>query len=305
MLNLEVRHLALIKPQSMLPQVFCAIAGMLLAVPRLPPWRALLFGAVGIWLALAAAAALNQLIDRHIDRASARAVQQASIANTSSGRRALTFVLLAVSSMLVLALLVNRTTAALALAGIIGCSALYTAFIKRAAPQNIVMGGLAGAFVPLLGWAAATNMPSPRDWAYALLLALIVFTWTPPHLGSLTLMQRDDCGRTSAPMPPSMQAAERTRASVLLYTILLVLASLFPYIAGMAGALYLGAATLLGLGLLYCALRLMRPPVERFAPWVFGYSTFYFYALFAFLLVDHWLGRPMVGAGDYVYRLIG
>lgn len=305
-LNPGSRHLALIKPRAVLPQVFCAVAGMLLAVPRLPPWRALLFGTAGIWLALAAATALNPLIERHIDCRGARAAQPVSAANARGDRQTLVFaLLLAAASMLVLALWVNRLTAVLALAGIIGYSALYTAFIQRAAPQNIVMEGFAGAVVPLLGWAAVTNMQAPRDWAYALLLTLIVFTWAPPHLGSLALMRRGDCRRIGAPVPPAVPGAERTRVEILFYTILLMLASFFPYVTGMAGALYLGGAVALGLGHLYCALRLMRPPGERFAPRAFGYSTLYLYALFALLVVDHWLGRPSIGAGNYVYRLIG
>lgn len=286
--------------------VFTAVIGMFLAAPGLPPWQALVFGTLGVWLASSSAAALNQLIDQRIDRVMARTAHRPLVTGTLTTRQVLVFALvMGVASMLILALLVNWLTAVLTFIGLIGYAVVYTAFLKRATPQNIVIGGLAGAIPPLLGWAAVTGMATPADWAYGLLLVLIVFAWTPPHFWALAIFRREDYRRACIPMLPVVYGVEYTRWQVLFYTILLVLVSLLPYLTGMSGMLYLGGAVVLGIAYLYYAIRLMHPPDERFAMSAFGYSIVYLIALFAFLLLDHWLAPPLLRIGSYVLEPIG
>ncbi len=300
------QYLASTKPRIVLLLVFTAVIGMLLAAPGVPPWRALVFGTLGIWMASSSAAALNQLIDQRIDRVMLRTSHRPLVTGALTTRQVLVFALtLGVTSMLVLGLLVNWITALLTFIGLIGYAVIYTAFLKRATPQNIVIGGLAGAIPPLLGWAAVTGMQGLSDWAYGFLLVLIVFAWTPPHFWSLAIFRREDYRRACIPMLPVVYGVEYTRWHVLSYTIILVLVTLLPYLAGMSGLLYLGGAIVMGIGYLYYAVRLMRPPDERFAMRAFGYSIVYLYALFAFLLADHWLATPAVHVGGYVLQRIG
>src|SRR5688572_30942621 len=197
--------------------------------------------------------------------------------------------------MLILALGVNALTAALTFASLIGYAFIYTRFLKRATPQNIVIGGLAGAAPPALGWVAVTDQLHP----FALLLVLIIFVWTPPHFWALAIFRRDDYARAMIPMLPVTHGVQYTRWQILFYTVLLVLVTLLPYIAGMSGVFYLGGAAVLGAVFLYYAVRLLRPPSELFAMQVFGYSIWYLMALFAFLLLDHWLmpAAPQASAG--------
>ncbi|HEX7382352.1 MAG TPA: heme o synthase [Nevskiaceae bacterium] len=305
-MNLARQYLASTKPRIVVMLVFTAVIGMLLAAPGVPPWRALVFGTMGVWMASSSAAALNQLIDHRIDRIMARTSHRPLVTGTLTTRQILTFaVALGVGSMVVLGLLVNPVTAILTFIGLIGYAVIYTAFLKRATPQNIVIGGLAGAIPPLLGWAAVTGMREPQDWADALLLVLIVFVWTPAHFWPLAIFCREDYRRACIPMLPIAYGVEYTRLNVLFYTVLLVLVSLLPYLTGMSGLLYLGGAAVLGLGYLYYSARLMRPPSEGFSMSVFWYSIVYLYALFAFLLADHWLSHPALRAGAYVFRPIG
>jgi protoheme IX farnesyltransferase len=176
----------------------------------------------------------------------------------------------------------------LTFASLIGYAVVYTVWLKRATPQNIVIGGAAGAAPPVLGWAAITGEVHP----YALLLFLIIFVWTPPHFWALAIYRREDYARAAVPMLPVVYGVEYTRQHVLYYTILLFVVSILPYITGMTGLLYLGGAVVLGAGFLWYAIRLLNPPGERFAMDVFNYSIIYLMALFAFLLVDHWLAPP-------------
>jgi protoheme IX farnesyltransferase len=187
--------------------------------------------------------------------------------------------------MAILVCWVNALTAALTFAGLIGYAVVYTAFLKRATPQNIVIGGIAGAVPPVLGWTAVTNQLDP----YALLLCLIIFVWTPPHFWALAIFRRDDYSRAQVPMLPVTHGVEYTRWHVLFYTVLLVIATVLPYLTGMSGLFYLGGALVLGAGFLYYAVKLLDPPDERFAMRVFSYSIVYLMALFAFMLVDHYL----------------
>jgi len=198
-------------------------------------------------------------------------------------------VALGVLSMVLLVFLVNALTAVLTFASLIGYAVVYTGFLKRATPQNIVIGGIAGAAPPLLGWAAVTGMRNQWDWAHALLLVLIIFVWTPPHFWALAIFRREDYARALVPMLPVTHGVAYTRWQILFYTVLLCVVTVLPVAIGMSGLFYLGGAVVLGLAFLWYAWRLLDPPDELFAMKVFNYSVVYLMALFAFLLVDHWL----------------
>ena len=301
------QYWSLTKPRVVALIVFTAVIGMFLAVPGLPPLRKALLGTLGIWLAASSAAAINQLLDSRIDAQMARTSWRPLVSGTLTPRQALVFALvLATVSMAVLALGVNAITALLTFASLIGYAVVYTVYLKRATPQNIVIGGLAGAAPPLLGWASVTGMTGAWDWPYALLLVLIIFVWTPPHFWALAIFRRDDYARAMVPMLPVTHGVQYTRWQILFYTVLLVLVTLLPYLTGMSGLCYLGGALVLGIAYLYYAARLMRPPNELFAMRAFGYSIIYLMALFAFLLMDHWLLAPLVGPhANYVLERVG
>ena len=280
----------LTKPRVVSLIVFTALVGMFLAVPGLPPLRQALFGLLGIWLAAASAAAINHLIDQRIDKVMVRTANRPLATGTLRPAQVLAFaVFLGAASMTILIALVNPLTAALTFASLIGYAIVYTGFLKRATPQNIVIGGIAGAAPPLLGWAAVTGMRNEWDWAHALLLVLIVFVWTPPHFWALAIFRRADYARALVPMLPVTHGVTYTRWQILLYTVLLVAVTMLPWVAGMSGLFYLGGALVLGVVFLWYAWKLMDPPDELFAMRVFNYSVVYLMALFAFLLLDHWL----------------
>jgi heme o synthase len=294
------RYLQLTKPRIVALLVFCAVIGMFLAVPGIPPWRALVFGTLGIWLASSSAAAFNQLIDQRIDKVMVRTSHRPLATGELNTKQVFVFALgLAIASMLVLVLLVNTLTALLTFAGLIGYAVIYTAFLKRATPQNIVIGGLAGAIPPVLGWTAVTGSLHP----YALQLCLIIFVWTPPHFWALAIFRRDDYSRAQVPMLPVTHGVVFTRWHILFYTVLLVLVTLLPALTGMSGLIYLGGAGVLGAAFLYYAVRLLNPPDELYAMKVFNYSIVYLMALFAFLLADHWLVEPMTQQGLVLQQL--
>ena len=281
---------ALTKPNVVALIVFTAVVGMFLAVPALPPAREAIVGAVGIWLAAASAAAINHLLDARIDAVMARTAHRPLPSGQLQPRQVLWFALaIGALSMLLLVAFVNLLTAVLTFCALIGYAVIYTKYLKRATPQNIVLGGAAGAAPPVLGWAAVTG----EVHAYALLLFLIIFIWTPPHFWALAIYRREDYARAAVPMLPITHGVEYTRWNVLAYTILLVLVTLLPWLTGMAGLIYLGGALVLGAGFLYYALRLMNPPNEQFAMETFRYSIIYLMVLFAFLLADHYLAEPL------------
>jgi protoheme IX farnesyltransferase len=297
--NVIRQYWSLTKPRVVALIVFTAVIGMFLAVPGLPPLRESVLGTLGIWLAAASAAAINQILDARIDARMARTSWRPLVAGTLSLRQALVFaVVLALASMLLLAWGVNRITAWLTFASLIGYALVYTKFLKRATPQNIVIGGIAGAAPPLLGWAAVTNMQGEWDWAHALLLVLIIFVWTPPHFWALAIFRREDYARALVPMLPVTHGVSYTRWQILLYTVLLVAATVLPWATRMSGVFYLAGALVLGAGFLWHAWKLLDPPDEFFAMRTFKYSIVYLMALFAFLLLDHWLLpflQPMAG----------
>ncbi|PKM07832.1 MAG: protoheme IX farnesyltransferase [Gammaproteobacteria bacterium HGW-Gammaproteobacteria-4] len=287
----------LTKPRVVALIVFTAFVGMLLArvdpapgmpplPPQLPPLTAALFGFIGIWLAAASAATINQLLDARIDAKMTRTSWRPIVVGQITPRNALIFaLLLATLSMAVLLLWVNVLTAVLTFASLIGYAVIYTVFLKRATPQNIVIGGLAGAAPPALGWVAITGELHP----YALLLVLIIYVWTPPHFWALAIFRRADYSRAQVPMLPVTHGVHYTRLQILLYTILLTVVTVLPWATHMSGGFYLGGVLVLDAVFVYYAVRLMRPPSEAYAMKVFNYSIIYLMALFAFLLADRWL----------------
>ena len=280
------RYLELTKPKVVALITFTAVVGTLLASPGLPPLDALVWGNLGIALAAACAAAINHVLDRRIDAQMARTRARPLPTGALSERQALAFAaLLGVSSMGVLAFLVNLLTAVLTFLSLIGYAVVYTVWLKRATPQNIVIGGTAGAAPPVLGWAAVSDSIDPN----ALLLALIIFVWTPPHFWALAIARRDDYARAGIPMLPVTHGVAYTRLQVLLYTVLLVVVTLMPYLTRMSGLVYLAAALLLNAGFLYYALALKMTAREELPLRVFRFSVTYLMWLFAALLVDHYV----------------
>ena len=291
MSSIAHQYWQLTKPRVVALIVFTAVVGMLLAVPGMPPWKALVFGSLGIWLAAASAAAINHLIDQRIDAVMARTQHRPLPTGALRPGQVLLFaLLLGAASMGLLVWQVNTLAALLTFASLIGYAVVYTGWLKRATPQNIVIGGLAGAAPPALGWVAVTGELHP----HALLLVLIIFVWTPPHFWALAIYRREDYSRAQVPMLPVTHGVEYTRWHVLAYTILLVIATVLPWLTRMSGLFYLGGALILGAGFLYYAVRLLKPPGERFAMEVFNYSIIYLMALFAFLLIDHYIAPPPV-----------
>jgi protoheme IX farnesyltransferase len=283
------RYLELTKPKVVALISFTAIVGTLLASPGLPPLAALLWGNLGIALAAACAATLNHVLDRRIDAQMTRTRARPLPSGALSEREALAFAaVLGVSAMVVLAFLVNLLTALLTFLSLIGYAVIYTVWLKRATSQNIVIGGAAGAAPPVLGWAAVTNSIDPN----ALLLFLIVFAWTPPHFWALAIARRDDYARAGIPMLPVTHGVDYTRLQVLLYTVLLVVVTLMPFLTGMSGLVYLLAALGLNAGFLYYALALKITARQGLPMRVFRFSVTYLMWLFAALLVDHYL--PML-----------
>ena len=276
----------LTKPRVVMLIVFTAIVGMFLAVPGWPGIEPLLFGTLGIGLASSSAAVYNHVLDARIDiqmmRTRGRPLPQGRLTEVS----ALTFAtILCIISMIMLTLLVNPLTAILTFVSLIGYAVVYTAWLKRATPQNIVIGGAAGAAPPILGWTAVTG----DIQAGALLLFLIVFVWTPPHFWALAIARKEEYARVDIPMLPVTHGEAYTRLNILLYTILLLLVTILPYLIGMSGLIYLATAMALGGRFLWYAIRMYREPGEHELPMrMFKFSITYLGILFAALLVDHY-----------------
>ncbi len=287
------RYLELTKPRVVALITFTAVVGTLLASPGAPPLEALLWGNLGIALAAACAATLNHVLDRRIDAQMARTRARPLPSGQLSERQALVFAaVLGVSAMAILAFLVNLLTAGLTFLSLIGYAVVYTVWLKRATSQNIVIGGAAGAAPPVLGWAAVTNGIDPN----ALLLFLIIFVWTPPHFWALAIARRDEYARAGIPMLPVTHGVAHTRLQILLYTVLLVVVTLMPFLTRMSGLIYLAAALVLNAGFLYYALALKISAREELPMRVFRFSVTYLMWLFAALLVDHYL-PTMRGSG--------
>ena len=273
------------KPNVVLLMLLTSLVGMFMAIPGMVPWPVLIWGNLGIAMAAGSAAAVNHVIDRRIDGQMGRTSNRPVAKGKVKPQHALIFAaVLAVVGLTILYVLVNPMTAWLTLASSIGYAFIYTGYLKRATPQNIVIGGLAGAMPPLLGWVAVTGTLD----ANALLLVLIIYAWTPPHFWALAIHKRDEYAKVEIPMLPVTHGLEFTGLQILLYTVLLIISTMLPYIVGMSGFIYLVGVTLLNIRFLYWALRLYRGAYEKAAMKTFWYSIIYLMLLFVLLLVDHY-----------------
>lgn len=273
------------KPRVVFLIVFTAVVGMFMATPAFVPLNALIFGTFGIGLAAASAAGFNQILDQRADADMARTRARPLPTGQLTTRQAVIYsTIIGVLAMVVLAVAVNWLTAVLTFMSLIGYSVIYTVYLKRATPQNIVIGGAAGAAPPVLGWAAVTGTVDP----HALLLFLIIFVWTPPHFWALAIAKRDEYARVEIPMLPVTHGVDLTRQFILFYTILLVIITVLPYLTGLSGMIYLLAALGLGARFLWYAVRMRRGDDDELPMRVFRYSITYLMFLFAALLVDHY-----------------
>jgi protoheme IX farnesyltransferase len=276
----------LTKPRVVMLIVFTAIVGMFLSVPGWPPVTEFVFGTLGIGLASSSAAVFNHVLDARTDilmmRTRGRPLPQGKLTEKAALRFAS---VLCVIAMIILWFLVNPLTAVLTFSSLIGYAVIYTVFLKRATPQNIVIGGAAGAAPPVLGWTAITG----EIHSSALLLFLIIFVWTPPHFWALAIARKEEYEKVGIPMLPVTHGEEYTRLNILLYSILLVLITIIPYLTGMSGLIYLVAAIALDVVFLYFAIQMRRTPGNLELPMrMFKYSITYLGILFAALLVDHY-----------------
>ena len=285
-MNVLKNYLELTKPKVVLMMLITAIIGMLLASKSLPSLYLVIISMIGIGLCASSAATINQIIDRNIDanmaRTSNRPLPQGEI--TTFNASLFAFALMIVGTAILVSQ-VNTLTAVLTVASLIGYAFIYTVFLKRATPQNIVIGGLAGAAPPLLGWTSVTNSIDPN----ALLLVLIIFVWTPPHFWALAIYRKEDYARESIPMLPVTHGVRFTKLQIILYTVLLVLVSLLPYIVLMSGNIYLFSALGLGLFYLYSSIKMYLTDDEEYPMTSFKYSIYYIFLIFFALLVDHFV----------------
>ena len=279
-------YLELTKPKVVLLMLITSLVGMFLATRAGVPWTVLLFGNLGIGLCAGAAAAVNHVVDRRIDSIMARTHKRPVTAGRVSVPAALGFaMLLAVAGMALLLAFTNELAAWLTLASLLGYAVLYTGFLKRATPQNIVIGGLAGAAPPLLGWVAVTGHVS----AEPLLLVLIIFAWTPPHFWALAIHRKAEYAKADIPMLPVTHGEHYTKVHILLYTAAMLAVTLLPYAIHMSGPLYLAAALVLGGRFMFWAWVLYRDSRPHAAINTFKYSIWYLFLLFIALLADHYL----------------
>ena len=279
-------YLEMCKPRVVLLMLLCALAGMYLATPGAVDLQTLVLGLTGIGLVAGSAAVVNHIADAHIDARMARTQDRPMANGRVTMSQGITFsAATGIVGMLVLWFGVNPLTAWLNLASWVGYGLIYTFWLKRATPQNIVIGGLFGAAPPLFGWTAVTNSVDPGG----LLLVLIIFAWTPPHFWALALDRKDEYAKVGVPMLPVTHGESFTRLHILLYTIILVIATVLPFVIGMSGLLYLAGALALGGGFIYWAIVLLRNTNPRAPIETFRYSIIYLGLLFVFLLVDHYL----------------
>lgn len=275
----------LTKPKVVALLVLTAWVGMMLAQPGLPKFGLMIAATLGIGLLSAAAAAMNHIVDQRIDAQMARTYNRPVARGRLSTQQAVKFsLLLAGTGFLLLFMAVNPLTAWLTLASLFGYAVVYTMFLKRATPQNIVIGGLAGAMPPLLGWTAMTA----EVHAHALLLVMIIFTWTPPHFWALAIHRRDDYAKVNMPMLPVTHGIEFTKSAIFLYTLVLFLVCLLPYLVGMTGAVYLIGSTILNLGFIWYAWQLKFNAKPETAMATFKFSIWHLMVLFLVLLLDHY-----------------
>ena len=284
-------YLELCKPNVVLVMIVTSAIGMFMAVPGMVPLDILVLGNLGIALCAASAATINHLVDRRIDLKMARTLNRPVATGRVGSMQAVVFSsLLGIVGMGILLNFINALTAWLTMASLLGYAVVYTLYLKRATPQNIVIGGLAGAAPPLLGWTAVTD----DVHGYGLLLVLIVFIWTPPHFWALALHRKDEYAKADVPMLPVTHGEKYTKLHIVLYTLLLIIVTVLPYLTGMSGWLYLLGALVLGGGFLYWAIVLMVSDKPNLGMATFKYSIVYLLALFAIMLVDHhWVTPPI------------
>jgi len=282
--------LELTKPRVVALMLITAVIGMCMAVPGFVPWQPLVLGNIGIAFCAGAAAAINHVVDERIDQKMSRTTNRPVAQGRVSQSEAIVFAaLLAILGTALLAVTVNVLTAVLTVASLVGYAFIYTMFLKRATPQNIVIGGLAGAAPPLLGWTAVTG----EIHAHGLLLVLIIFAWTPPHFWALAIHRKEEYAAVGIPMLPVTHGNRFTALHILLYTILMFLITLLPYITLLSGWIYAVAATLLGLRFLYWSIEILREKNPDAPMATFKFSITYLMVLFIAMLADHWiLGTP-------------
>ncbi|MFK8019013.1 MAG: heme o synthase [Pseudomonadales bacterium] len=287
--SLVLDYYELCKPNVVLLMLLTSAIGMFMSVPGMVPLDVLILGNLGIGMCAGAAAAINHLLDFRVDKKMSRTQERPVAQGRIGPKQAAIFALLmTLSGMAVLLVFTNALTAGLTFASIIGYAFIYTLYLKRATPQNIVIGGLAGAAPPLLGWTAVTN----DVHGHSLLLVLIIFIWTPPHFWALAIHRRDEYAKVDIPMLPVTHGIPFTKLQVLLYTFLLFAVSLMPFATGLSGGIYLLGAVVLGLGYIYWSVLLWRGKEAEYAMDSFKYSIIYLMALFIIMLADHWLISP-------------
>ena len=277
-------YLELCKPNVVALMILTSVIGMLLATDQAVPVGILIFGNLGIALCAGSAAAVNHIVDRQVDEKMARTANRPIATGRLAPNQAIAFALTTgLAGMAILLLFTNVLTAWLTLASLVGYAFVYTMFLKRATPQNIVIGGLAGAAPPLLGWVAVTGEIHHN----ALLLVLIIFAWTPPHFWALAIHRKEEYAKAKIPMLPVTHGERYTKINILLYTLLLIVVTTMPYLTGMFGGWYLIGSLLLGGGFLYCGLAMWFDKDTGMK--TFRYSIIYLMALFALMLLDHML----------------
>lgn len=279
-------YLELTKPRVVALMILTALIGMCMAVPGFVPWQPLVLGNLGIALCAGAAAAINHLVDERIDQQMSRTRSRPVATGKVSQRAAALFAaILAFLGIGVLVIWVNSLTAVLTVASLIGYAFVYTMFLKRATPQNIVIGGLAGAAPPLLGWTAVTG----EVHGHALLLVLIIFAWTPPHFWALAIHRREEYASVGIPMLPVTHGVKFTALHIFLYTVIMILITLLPFATLLSGWLYLIGAVILGAVFLYWAIEILRDKNPQAPMETFKFSITYLLLLFIIMLADHWL----------------
>jgi heme o synthase len=274
------------KPRVVMLMILTSMVGMFLAVPGMVPLDILLLGNLGIALVAGSGAVVNHLIDRKVDLLMKRTHNRPLPQGRVDPKSAIVFAtVIGVAGMLILLLWVNPLCALLTLASFVGYAFIYTGYLKRATPQNIVIGGLSGAMPPLLGWSAVSG----DIQANALILVMIIFAWTPPHFWALAIQRKDEYAKTGIPMLPVTHGEYVTKVHIIIYTAILVLFSVFPFFSGMSGPVYLIIALLLGMGFMALSLLLLFKPKPTTAMDTFRYSIVYLAVLFVALLVDHYI----------------
>ena len=280
----------LTKPNVVLLMLLTSVIGMFMATPGMVPLDVLVLGNLGIALCAGSAAAVNHLVDRRIDAVMARTHNRPIATGKIPGPNAAIFAMvLGVTGMAILIIYINQLTAWLTLASLLGYAVIYTLFLKHATPQNIVIGGLAGAMPPLLGWTAVTN----EVGGHGLLLVMIIFAWTPPHFWALAIHRKEEYAKVDVPMLPVTHGDQYTRVHIMLYTLIMFVVTLLPFATRMCGWIYLLGAVVLGLGFVYYAVILLIGKNEKAPMQTFAYSIIYLMALFLVMLADHWLLPPL------------